>query len=134
MSKSVKITNRVLAILSAIILLQTLYFKFSAHPDSVQLFTELGMEPFGRLGIGIFELIAGILLLYPKTTAYGSLLSLGIISGAVFFHLFILGIEVNGDGGSLFGMALAVFISSTILVLINRNKLLGDFRKIMAKA
>lgn len=133
MNKATKILNRVLAILSALILLQTLYFKFSAHPDSVQLFTQLEMEPWGRLGIGVFELIAGILLLYPKTTAYGSILSFGVISGAVFFHLFVLGIEVNGDGGALFAMALSVFVSSLILIFINRCKLLADLKIILGK-
>ncbi len=133
MNKSTKIINRFLAILSALILLQTLYFKFSAHPDSVELFTQLGMEPWGRIGIGVFELIAGFLLLYPKTTAYGSVLSFGLISGAVYFHLFVLGIEVNEDGGALFSMALAVFISSFILILINRRKLISDLKMFLGK-
>lgn len=128
MNKAAKVTNRFLAIFSALIILQTLYFKFTAHPDSVHLFTELGMEPWGRIGIGIFELIAGFLLLYPKTTAYGSVLSFGIISGAVFFHLFVVGLEVNNDGGALFSMALAVFFSSIILIILNREKLISDFK------
>lgn len=134
MSKSKKIFNRILAILAALILLQTLYFKFSAHPDSVQLFTELGMEPWGRIGIGILELIAGLLLLYPKTTSFGALLSFGIISGAVFFHLFVLGIEVNNDGGGLFTMALAVFISSLILIIMNWKELLANFQGVLKKS
>lgn len=134
MSKSKRIFNRILAILAALILLQTLYFKFSAHPDSVQLFTELGMEPWGRIGIGILELIAGLLLLYPKTTLFGALLSFGIISGAVFFHLFVLGIEVNNDGGGLFAMALAVFISSLILIIMNWKELLANFQGVLKKS
>tara|TARA_R110002072_G_scaffold139311_8_gene282883 strand:- start:763 stop:1179 length:417 start_codon:yes stop_codon:yes gene_type:complete len=134
MNKFKRIFNRILAILAALILLQTLYFKFSAHPDSVQLFTELGMEPWGRIGIGILELIAGLLLLYPKTTSFGALLSFGIISGAVFFHLFVLGIEVNNDGGGLFAMALAVFISSLILIIMNWKELLANFQGVLKKS
>jgi hypothetical protein len=66
------ITIWLLRILAAIIMLQTLYFKFTAHPQSVKLFTELGMEPWGRIGVGTFELIASILLLIPRTTYIGA--------------------------------------------------------------
>lgn len=128
MNKAAKITNRFLAIFSALILLQTLFFKFTAHPDSVLLFTELGMEPWGRISIGVFELIAGFLLLNPKTMAYGSVLSFGIISGAVFFHVFIIGVEVNNDGGALFAMAIAVFLSSIVIIILNRERLISDAR------
>ena len=77
----------VLRLLAAVIMLQTLYFKFSAHPQSVKLFTELGMEPWGRIGTGIFELIASILILNPRTTGYGAVLGMGLMAGAIFFHL-----------------------------------------------
>jgi hypothetical protein len=113
----------VLALIAAIILLQTLYFKFTAHPDSVFIFSELGMEPYGRIGIGVIELITAILLLLPRTRAYGAVLGVGVISGALFFHLTQLGINVNGDGGKLFGLALATFVSCAALVLIERKKL-----------
>jgi hypothetical protein len=81
---SKKILETVLAVIAAGILLQTLYFKFSAHPDSVALFSKLGMEPYGRIGIGVMELIASLLILVPKTRGIGALLGLGIISGAIF--------------------------------------------------
>lgn len=117
------VISRIAAIAAAVILLQTLFFKFTAHPDSVYIFTQLGLEPFGRIGIGIVELIAAILLLIPATQSIGGILSLGIISGALFSHLTQLGIIVNNDGGTLFALAVAVFISSAIVVWINRTSI-----------
>ena len=76
-----------LRILAALILLQTLYFKFTMHPQSVELFTKLGMEPWGRIGTGIFELIASILILYPRTTGIGAILGVGLMAGAIFLHI-----------------------------------------------
>jgi len=96
-------------ILAAIIFLQTLYFKFSAAPESVYIFETVGMEPWGRIGSGIVELIAAVLLLIPKTVWLGAILGLGTISGAIFFHLTKLGISVQGDGGMLFILAVIVF-------------------------
>jgi uncharacterized membrane protein YphA (DoxX/SURF4 family) len=114
----------ILRLLAAVILLQTLYFKFTAHPQSVKLFTELGMEPWGRIGTGIFELIASLLILYPRTTVYGALLGMGLMGGALFFHLTKLGIVFDGDA-VLFTYALIVFISCAILVLFARKQLLS---------
>ena len=113
----------VFRILAALIMLQTLYFKFSAHPQSVHLFTILGMEPWGRIGTGVLELIASLLILYPRTTGYGSLLGLGLMSGAIFFHLTKLGIKFDGDYG-LFTYAVLAFISCAVLVLFYRKDLL----------
>ena len=114
-----------LRLLPAIILLQTLFFKFSASPESVYIFTKVGMEPWGRIGSGIAELIAAILILIPRTTWLGALLAMGVMSGAIFFHLTILGIEVQGDGGLLFIYALIVFVTAAILLFINREKIFG---------
>ncbi len=111
----------VLRIVVAIILLQTLRFKFTAHPDSVYIFSKVGMEPIGRIIIGILELIASILLLIPKTIWAGALLTLGIISGALIMHLTKIGIEVNNDGGLLFITALITFALSAIILYIYRN-------------
>ncbi len=111
----------VLRIIVAIILIQTLRFKFTAHPDSVYIFTQVGLEPFGRIGIGILELIAGILLLIPKTVWTGVILTLGIIGGAIFMHLTKLGIDVNGDSGVLFYTAITTFILSGIILWIYRK-------------
>jgi UPF0716 family protein affecting phage T7 exclusion len=106
---------------AAIILLQTLYFKFTAQPESVYIFSKLGAEPYGRIGSGILELIAGVLLIIPKTRIWGSFLGLGIISGAIFSHLFILGITVQNDGGSLFGLAVAVFVCCLFVLIMNKT-------------
>lgn len=105
----------------AIILIQTLRFKFLGHPDSVFIFSEVGMEPYGRIGIGILELIAGILILIPKTVWIGAGLTLGVISGAVFMHLTLLGIEVNGDGGLLFYTAIITWLLSAIVLWFYRK-------------
>ena len=117
-----------LRLVVAIVLLQTLYFKFTAATESVYIFSKLGIEPFGRIGIGILELIAAVLILIPRTTFFGALLGLGLMAGAIFSHLFILGIEVQHDGGALFGLALLVFVSSFILVYKDRAILFHLFK------
>ncbi|MTE25333.1 MULTISPECIES: DoxX family protein [Winogradskyella] len=111
----------VLRIVVAIILIQTLRFKFTADDVSVYIFETVGLEPYGRIGIGILELIAGILLLIPKTIWAGALLALGLMSGAIVMHLTKLGIEVQGDGGTLFYTAIATFVLSAI-ILYNQRK------------
>jgi len=113
-----------LRLVAAVIMLQTLYFKFSAHPESVKLFSELHMEPWGRIGTGVLELIASILILYPRTTGYGALLGLGLMAGAIFFHLTKLGIVFNGDA-LLFTYAVTVFVCCAILTFFYRKELLN---------
>ena len=98
------------SIFAAIILLQTLYFKFTGAPESVYIFEQLGAEPYGRIGLGVVELITATLLIFKRTSFVGGLLGLGIISGAILSHLLVLGIEVQNDGGTLFILALTVFI------------------------
>ena len=115
--------ERIFAFVAAIILLQTLYFKFTAHPDSVHIFSLLGVEPYGRVGLGIVELITAMLLLFRKTSLYGAIIGIGIMLGAVGSHLSILGVNVNNDGGTLFILALAVLISCSIIVLIKKEQL-----------
>lgn len=119
-----KIIEWVLSIVAALILLQTLFFKFTGAEESIYIFTQVGMEPVGRIGSGIVELIAGISLLIPRVRVYGAILALGVISGAIFFHLTVLGIEVKGDGGLLFYYALAVFFSSLIVLFFRRKEIL----------
>jgi uncharacterized membrane protein YphA (DoxX/SURF4 family) len=114
----------VLRILAALIMLQTLFFKFSGAEESVYIFSTLGMEPWGRIGTGTLELIASVLILFPKTTSLGALLAIGLMSGAIWFHLTKLGIAVRGDGGQLFIYALLVFISSAILVFVYRSDII----------
>ena len=120
---------RVLSIAAAIILIETLYYKFSAHPDSVLLFTTLGVEPWGRIGLGIVELITAILLIVPRTTAIGSAIGLGIISGAIFSHLFIIGINFNNDGGALFTLAMVVFVCCAIVAFMKKDELLALIKR-----
>jgi hypothetical protein len=112
-----------LQIIAAIILLQTLFFKFTGAEESVYIFSTLGLEPWGRYASGVAELIAAILLLAPGYAAFGALLSLGVISGAIVSHLTKLGIEVNGDGGLLFGLAVTVFVCSLCILVIRRGEL-----------
>lgn len=111
--------------IAAIILLQTLFFKFSGAKESVYIFSTLGMEPWGRIGSGVVELIASILLLIPATAAWGAALSLGVISGAIFSHLTKLGIALPAvnDHGELFALAVIVFICSAGVLVLHRSQL-----------
>ncbi len=121
---SKKIVSLLLRLLAAVILLQTLFFKFSAAPESVYIFSRIGIEPWGRIGTGVAELIAAVLLLIPSTIALGSVMGIGIMLGAIATHLFVLGIEVMNDGGQLFIYALIVLIACCILLLQNRQQLI----------
>lgn len=112
----------VLRIIPAVILLQTLYFKFSAHPQSVKLFTRIGMEPYGRIGSGIVELIAATLILIPRFTGYGAILGLVMMTGAIFFHLTKIGIYFDGDP-VLFIYAVITFVCCAFLLFVYRNRL-----------
>lgn len=112
-----------LRIIAAVIMLQTLFFKFSASEESVYIFSAVGIEPWGRIGTGVAELIAGILLLVPRTTLLGAIMGMGIMSGAIVTHLFILGIEVKGDGGQLFAYAIIVFLCCAMLTYIFRQNI-----------
>jgi len=111
-----------LRLLAAVIMLHTLYFKFTAHEQSVALFTQLGMEPWGRIGTGVLELIASILILYPGTTGWGAGLGLGLMSGAIFFHLTKLGIVFGGDA-VLFIYAVITFVCCLILLIKYRQQI-----------
>jgi putative oxidoreductase len=113
----------VLQLAAAGILLQTLFFKFTGAEESVYIFTALGAEPWGRIGSGVVELIASVLLLVPATASLGAVMALGVMAGAILSHLTVLGIEVKGDGGILFGLALAVFACSAIVLTIRRAQL-----------
>lgn len=112
----------ILRLVPAIILLQTLYFKFTAHPQSVKLFTTIGLEPYGRIGTGVLEGIAAILILIPRFTGYGALLGLMMMTGALYFHLTKLGIYFDGDP-VLFIYALITFVCCAMLVLLYKHQL-----------
>jgi hypothetical protein len=121
-------------IVAAIILLQTLFFKFTAAPESVYIFTKLGtvihsyvpfasvglLEPSGRIGSGIMELIAALLLLTPRFVWAGAVLAMAATGAAIVSHLTFLGIEVQGDKGLLFLLAIVVFVTSAIALWLHR--------------
>ncbi|UII30088.1 DoxX family protein [Fulvivirga ulvae] len=116
-----KALSWIVRIIAAIILLQTLFFKFSGAEESIYIFTKIGMEPWGRIGSGVGEFIASVLLLIPRTAWIGAFMALGIMAGAVLFHLTILGIEVMQDGGYLFGLAITVGVCSVITLVLHRR-------------
>ena len=112
------------------ILLQTLFFKFTGAEESIYIFSSVGkfigvaaVEPWGRIGSGVVELIASILLLIPATASVGAILTIGVMAGAVVSHLLVLGIEVKGDGGLLFGLALAALTGSAIVLILRRSQI-----------
>lgn len=110
-------------IVAAIILLQTLFFKFTGAPESIYIFTKVGAEPWGRIGSGVVELIAAILLLTPRFVWAGAVLALGVMAGAIVSHLTVLGIDVQGDKGLLFALALAVFVTSAVALILHRSEI-----------
>lgn len=111
-------------IIAAIILLQTLFFKFTGASESVEIFTKVGMEPWGRIGVGILELIAAGLLLVNATAWLGAGLALGLMLGAIFMHLTILGISVQDDGGYLFFLAVVVAVCAAVVLVMNKQKII----------
>jgi putative oxidoreductase len=124
LSKPWLITSWVIQIITAAIFLQTLFFKFTGAPESIYIFETLGLEPWGRIGSGIAELIASVLLLMPGLAPFGALLGLGVISGAIMSHLTKLGIVVQDDGGLLFILALVVLIGTVAILAIRHREVL----------
>ena len=122
-SKSQNVISWGFQLLVAGILLQTLFFKFTGAEESVYIFTRVAAEPWGRIGSGLAELIAAILLLTPALVPLGAILTAGVMSGAILSHLTILGIEVQGDGGLLFGLALTAFLGSLVILFIRRAEI-----------
>ena len=123
----------ILRIIAAVILLQTLYFKFSGHPESVELFTKLGVEPWGRIGTGIIELITSILLLIPATAFIGAFLGVGLMAGAILSHLTVIGIESKGDGGQLFLLAILVLICCLLILFLQKKQGMDVYIKFIKK-
>ena len=123
LSRGARIVSWCGQLTAAVILAQTLYFKFTGAPESRFIFSTLGIEPWGRYGTGVAEAIAVILLLNPATAAIGGVLAMGLMGGAIMSHLTRLGIEVQGDGGLLFGLAITVLLASATVVVIRRAQL-----------
>lgn len=122
-----------LRIAAAVILLQTLYFKFTGQPESVELFSKLGVEPWGRIGTGVIELIAGVLLLIPSTVVFGALLGIGLMLGAIASHLLVIGIESQGDGGQLFGLALIVLACCLVIAFMHKSQIQMYINRLLKK-
>lgn len=123
-NKTQTIVSWILQLLAAAILAQTLFFKFTGAEESKYIFATLGAEPWGRIASGVAELVAVVLLLVPRTVVFGALLSLGLMSGAIGSHLLTkLGIVVQNDGGLLFGLAITVFVSSAVILVIRRRQI-----------
>jgi DoxX-like family len=119
----ITIISWTLRLVVVVILAQTLYFKFSGAPESVFIFSALGIEPYGRIGSGIAELITAFLIILPKTKLIGVILGCFVMVGAIFSHIFVIGIVVKNDGGLLFSLALITFICCAGLVFLDRNKI-----------
>lgn len=113
----------IVKLITVVILVQTLYFKFTGAEESVYIFTTLGIEPYGRIGSGVVELIASILILIPRTTLIGALVGFGTMAGAILSHLMFLGIEVKNDGGTLFILAIITFLCCLLLIYNQKNKI-----------
>lgn len=110
-------------LIAAVILAQTLFFKFTGAEESKFIFTQLGIEPWGRIATGMFELVAVALLLTPRLAVFGALLAQGLMAGAILSHLTRLGLVVKDDGGLLFGLAVTVFGAASIIVWLRRFQL-----------
>jgi putative oxidoreductase len=142
-AKPVLIFSWICRIIAALILLQTLFFKFTAAPESVYIFTKLGtflhghipfasisaLEVSGRIGSGIMELIASVLLLTPRFVWAGAVLAIAATGGAIASHLTFLGIEVQGDRGLLFLLAIIVFITSAIALFLHHSQVPASGRR-----
>ena len=117
------ITSWALRLIAAVILLQTLFFKFTGAEESIYIFTKVGLEPWGRYGSGVAELIASVLLLTPRYAWAGALIALGVITGAIISHLTVLGVVVKDDGGLLFGLAITVFVTCAATAYLHRRQI-----------
>ena len=120
---SASVLSWVLRLAAAGILLQTLFFKFTAAPESVYIFTKVGLEPWGRIGSGVVELITALLILSPRLTWLGSTITVGVMAGAILSHLTLVGIEVQGDKGLLFALAVVVFVAAAINLFLHRAEI-----------
>ena len=133
LTKTQRAVSWICRITAAVILLQTLWFKFTGAPESIYIFTKVGLEPWGRYGTGVAELIASILLLIPCRAWAGALLALGVMAGAISSHLTVLGIVVQNDGGLLFGLAITVAVCSLVTLVLHRRQIPFASKWIKAK-
>lgn len=153
-SRVLRLTTAVLSLFIAFVFLQSLFFKFSNSPETQYIFgtldawgASLGFPglfapsgPASQYVVGSAELVASLLLLAGRFTGRpvlnlaGAALALGVISGAIFFHLFTpLGVQVRNtdgtlDGGELFSLACGVWVSAAVLLWLGRERILGLVR------
>ena len=144
MSSSAVVVGWVLRLVAAVILLQTLFFKFTGAPESVYIFTKFSeflghlaepifgtnfaamvahSEAFSRVSSGVMDLVAAVLLIWPRYPWAGAILALAATAGAIASHLTFLGIEVQGDRGLLFGLAITVVVCSLGVLGLYRTQL-----------
>jgi hypothetical protein len=123
MGRGVTLVSWICQVIVAVILGQTLFFKFTGAVESVYIFEMLGAEPWGRIGTGIFELVAVVLLVWPRFVVLGSILATGLILGAIGAHVTELGIVIQDDGGLLFILALVVLVGALTITLLRRRQL-----------
>jgi putative oxidoreductase len=117
-------------LIAAILMLQTLYFKFTAAPESTFIFGKLGFEPHGRIGVGVLELLASVLILLPRLSVIGAVLAAALMCGAIWAHVTLLGIDVMADGGRLFASACIVLFCSVCCIILQFKKLKTLVQKI----
>jgi uncharacterized membrane protein YphA (DoxX/SURF4 family) len=123
LTKTQRIVSWLCRFTAAVILFQTLFFKFTGAPESVYIFTKVGLEPWGRYGSGVVELIAVILLMIPCKAWLGALLTIGVLGGAIFSHLTVLGVVVQNDGGLLFCLAVVAEFCGLVTLYLHRRQL-----------
>ena len=124
-ARGVVIASWILRVAAAVILLQTLFFKFTGARESVYIFSTLGVEPWGRIASGLVELIAAVLLLMPKTTVLGAGLAAIVMVAAIASHVTKLGITLPAvdDHGELFGLAVVVLLCCATVLYLHRSEL-----------
>lgn len=118
-----KIFSVLLKLLISLIVGQTLFFKFSGAEESIYIFSTLKVEPWGRIALGTLELLSIILLWISRTTVYALILIFVMMCGAVASHLFILGIDIMGDGGELFILGMVTLLTSAVLLFTKREEI-----------
>lgn len=123
LSRPAAVGSWIAQVVAAGILAQTLFFKFTAAPESIEIFSKLGVEPVGRLGAGFAELVTVVFLLFPRTAGLGGLAAAGMMVGAIGAHLAVLGIEIQDDGGLLFGLAVTVLLCGAVVAILRRHQL-----------
>ncbi len=123
LSRKQRIASWVCSLIAAGIMLETLFFKFTAAPESVYIFSKMGTEPWMRWVQGVWELLASIGLLWPRLRWAGGILTVGAMAAAILSHLTWLGFAVQNDGGLLFGMALTTFGCGMTVLMLHRESI-----------